>query len=512
MNKSPLRLFLGLSLLGLGASIFIFWIMAYGPGGTPDSVVYIETAKSLLAGKGFCIQERPITHWPPGYPLLLAGAALVNPDIALSGRYLQALLLGANVILMGLAIYISGEHRLIVLFCAVVIFLFSPVTLLVHAMAWSEAAFIMLSLSSYICLAVYFAKNGFSWLLASAMFVGLASITRYVGITLIFPAILALVCLGKRSWKQRIMEIFTYVLIAGAPLVFWLFHNMIIAGNATNRRFAWHPVSLEHARTLIMNLTDLVIPNSFSSGIYLMIVLNVLVFTFICTSFIIIYNKHTTERSTSSPSFVLTFLSVIFPLLYLIFLFVSKSSFDADIPLDNRLLYPVFVFILLAVVSLSRSTGLFLQRQYLTRAFTTILIVITVLTCVRGGLAALDYRTGLYFTSPEYRDSETIASVKKLPDSLMIYSNGAAAITFLTGKVAASIPFKINPSTKKENPHYKDELKSLGQQCRENKAIIVYLYLGRKWFLPSQEELAATCDLQDVYRLADGAVYRGLKQ
>jgi hypothetical protein len=74
-----------LVLAGACASLLMLWITTYGLGISPDSMVYMETAKSILAGHGFftggldVVNTRrgtPMTHFPPAYPLLLAGAGL----------------------------------------------------------------------------------------------------------------------------------------------------------------------------------------------------------------------------------------------------------------------------------------------------------------------------------------------------------------------------------------------------------------------------------------------------
>ena len=57
-------------LTGLGISMLVYWIIPRGPGVEADSVKFIETARNLVDGQGFYINERPMTHHPPGYPLL----------------------------------------------------------------------------------------------------------------------------------------------------------------------------------------------------------------------------------------------------------------------------------------------------------------------------------------------------------------------------------------------------------------------------------------------------------
>ena len=59
-----------------------------GIGVTPDSTVYIDAARNLAAGHGLTAfaadgQSRPLTHYPPLYPSMLA-------FLATGGRPIEA--------------------------------------------------------------------------------------------------------------------------------------------------------------------------------------------------------------------------------------------------------------------------------------------------------------------------------------------------------------------------------------------------------------------------------------
>jgi hypothetical protein len=58
----------------------VWWSTARrGPGLTSDSVAYLSTAQNIVAGRGFgSWLQMPLTHWPLGYPVVLAGVAEVT--------------------------------------------------------------------------------------------------------------------------------------------------------------------------------------------------------------------------------------------------------------------------------------------------------------------------------------------------------------------------------------------------------------------------------------------------
>ena len=104
-SRLPLGALALITFSGICAAALMFWITARGPGVSPDSVIYIETARSLLAGNGFSAEGKPMTHYPPVYPLLLAVVGLFNHgDVVHAGRLIGALLFGVNLALLGLAL------------------------------------------------------------------------------------------------------------------------------------------------------------------------------------------------------------------------------------------------------------------------------------------------------------------------------------------------------------------------------------------------------------------------
>ena len=112
MEKRRFGVLALIMLAGVCASLLMWWITDLGPGVSPDSTVYIETAKNVLAGKGFSAGGEPATYGgaygdsPPAYPLLLAIVGLSqNGDILRAGRLLGALFYGTNLVLFGITVH-----------------------------------------------------------------------------------------------------------------------------------------------------------------------------------------------------------------------------------------------------------------------------------------------------------------------------------------------------------------------------------------------------------------------
>jgi len=96
------------------AATFIFPVAAFllvlctsrnhDPGITSDSAFYLETAGNIISGKGLTDDYgRVNAHWPPLYPIVLAGASRVTGmDCITSGKFLNALIIGLMFLVFNL--------------------------------------------------------------------------------------------------------------------------------------------------------------------------------------------------------------------------------------------------------------------------------------------------------------------------------------------------------------------------------------------------------------------------
>src|SRR3989337_1553357 len=82
----------------------------WGLGVSPDSVVYIGAARSLLWGHGFSLPAEsapfaPITHYPPLYSSLLAVSGVVAADLLDGAIWLNVAVFSINIYLSGFLLF-----------------------------------------------------------------------------------------------------------------------------------------------------------------------------------------------------------------------------------------------------------------------------------------------------------------------------------------------------------------------------------------------------------------------
>lgn len=94
--------------LALAGAALVWWITPYGSGLSPDSVLFVATARSILAGDGVrSLDGGSEIRFPPLDPVALAAAAWVSrSDPVDAARWLNATLFA---VLLGMAVLIPAR-------------------------------------------------------------------------------------------------------------------------------------------------------------------------------------------------------------------------------------------------------------------------------------------------------------------------------------------------------------------------------------------------------------------
>ena len=137
-----------------------------------------------------------MTHYPPLYALVLAISQPVRLDILEWARWVSLLAFGLAILLSGWIVWNRTKSAFFSLAAAGLVF-GSGVMLRTFSWAMSEPLYIVLELSGFLLLAVYFQASRRKWLVAAALSAGLALLTRYVGFSLV--GAMGLVLLANRS-------------------------------------------------------------------------------------------------------------------------------------------------------------------------------------------------------------------------------------------------------------------------------------------------------------------------
>jgi hypothetical protein len=485
----------------------MYWIIAWGPGISQDSIVYLKTAQSLVSGEGFYESNKPLTHFPPTYPLLIAAAGFFQKGNLLQAtRLLSAFFTGANIILLALAIQICTKNNLPAVCSTLFFFLSSATIFSVHAMAWSEPAFIAFTLSTLILLSFHMISGKLYLLLVASFMASLALTTRYIGVTLLPTIAVAVLIFGDGSLRNKIKKISSAVTTASLPLTIFLFRNIFVAESATNRSMSVHPFGIGNLKQGITTIIYFTLPLTLSP-ITKVFLFSIIVILLLISFFFLIKNRSIIFRE---KSFLIVFYSinVIFILNYLFFIIISISFFDAKIPLDGRMLVPALVSLFCIFLLKSWIIADIANNKrvwYFFMAFLWLSIFINITVTI--GNAVDVHHNGIGFNSKNWKNSPIWPYLSNL-DNKVIYSNGEDLIWFFTGHKAVRVPEKIDPITHLPNRNYEKQLNQIAQSVLSDQAIVVYLpKVNWRWYLPSLEELEFKANLPILQKFEDSVVF-----
>ncbi len=560
-------------LLSIGAAVIIFHTTRMGIGLDPDSIVYIGTARSILSGRGISVpftsysdpgDFAPMIHFPPLYPLFLAGLGLLGIDLQMAARTLGAILFSLNVFLVSVIVYQYTRHWWTAATAAFLV-LFPMDMLVAHSMAWSEPLFIFLTLITVLLLIRYVESQNLFCLLGASLSASLGLLCRYIGVSwlLVGGVVSPLWTSGPLNRKLRNVGTFS---VCGSLLTAPCFlRNLWVSGMAINRPIVFHPVSsttlLNGLRTVGKWLLPAVISGPVLGG---GLVIGLIMVTLTAL-------RAGPSRKERGMLGVLS----LFICFYTLSLLVSISFVDYYTPLDERILAPVYVLAvpltLCALYTLATSpmlrpirethlwnsnvawtigsilligggigadlVGFGSESGFGTKQLSLVLLGTAGLVRIAAKKLPLNRlpmlpiaRTivlawflgwfiypgldwvihvddGRGFSAQVWKNSPVIAAVRNW--EVPIYSNGADVI--YTGKPTKALPFSFFPGANRPNPNFYQELRAFGMELQRSGGIFVFVEGLDRDYLPSEQELLQYLNLRLVQALPDGRIYQAAR-
>ncbi len=513
LTKIPIQTNRVLWLLAVVAAGLVLAVTSrYGAGLSPDSVRYISAARSLLAGQGLTTYEGgPLVVQPPLFPAFLALSGKISAtDPAQAARFFNAVVFGLSVYLAGrLSFRLLGHQSGLLPVVATLGFIFSAALFRNGLMVLSEPLFIFWILAGLIYAHRYLQNQALIDLSLGAAAVGLACLTRYIGIALIAWGLWIVLLAPKSSLKQRLVQAGWFALIAGLPSGLWLVRNLMVSGTISGPRGPSAFSLLQNLELTFNSLVAWYIPTKFAAQPVLVIGIAGLLATLAGLSLKRGWPgvQNSLERLLPEILFVLVYTTAL----------VIASTVTAYDPIGTRLLSPIFVPLTLILVGLVVALLEPLRILFSGRAVHTGLIIglsiwliypIGVSTTISSQML----RSGIGFSGKAWSESETIQYLQQHPaltSTCPIYSNAPDAVYILANLPAHRSPAK----TLYASPAILIELSSLkGAWPAEPKICLVWFDPIDRPFLFSLPELQAVTRSELIASLSDGQIFSIVKQ
>ena len=486
-------------------SFIAFLLIALSPqliGTSPDSIVYVNVARSLLNGEGLShynwitSQISPLTHYPPVYPILLSTFSLNVFDPLISAKWFHALIYALNVFLI---IKILQKYCANYWFPIIGGFMIgiSEFLFQVHIMAWSEPFFLTCMLGSFLLIDYMQVKQS-NWVLINlGSVVGAAIMTRYAGLAFAAAFGVWILFWYPNEFKRRINALFLYCLPILIILAVWFGRNYSLNESVANRTISIHLISWEHFQSAMFTFSNMLLPGIRATNVAGLLLL-------LIWAVAIVYVVKTAE-----PIPYILKISGVTAVFYITFLITSISLIDAYTPLNNRILSPLLLIIFLWLFAAADTISPKLQTIPFVRLLPlSVFLIYAVLLLVGNGRSTANYyQYGKGFTSTGWQASQLIEQIEGLQSTATIYSNGPDVIYLLTGRLTNRIPNHTFPTTQLKNEDFAHERTKMVATLQEEKGYYVNFNAINRTHLSTSEAILSQTPYELIFKSPEGEIY-----
>jgi hypothetical protein len=496
--------------LGLVSLLGVFVILALtarrGAGIIADVPSYILIARHMFS-PGFSGASHLSgvwqQHYPPLFPFFLAVIhCLGGPDPLIGVRWLNALLFGVSIFLVGMLTYKYSQAGWLALLAAGWMLVKIDI-LRIYSAGMSEPLFIvwlllyMMFVVDFIC---HKRPTAFWGMTVTA---ALACMTRIIGVSLVFTGFLVLLYYRNKDTLNPLAPAAIFFSLSLVPIIGWMVKNFCNGGRVVDRSFAFHPWALtSHFRGggtwPINHFHPSLIPLIF---ICVLTLLGAIIWR---------AKDPLAMGNMERHKHVFLHTVILFVGIYLLIWAITVIFVDAS-GMITRYFIPIqilgILFALSAVGMLFSSMKGYSIVKFI---FAVLCLVYLIgLNSIQAASWSLDrYENGLEYDGKTWDNSEIIRAVKQIPESTIIYTNDFDAIYTLANRQPVPIQPKISMESLQKNPRYDGMMKEMRHNLYDKRGVIVYCSLeagGRG--LPTMDELQKQMPLKLILRVSDGAIY-----
>ncbi|NLW51481.1 MAG: hypothetical protein GXY85_11670 [Candidatus Brocadiaceae bacterium] len=469
--------------LALAAVVVVLVLTPVHPYCTRDSASYLGAARNLAAGRGLTIPwgtpaGRPLVHFPPLYPAVLGAVGRLGADVLAVSRWLNALLFGANAALAALAVYgVAGNRRLSCL--AALLMAGAQCMLRIHTAVWSEALFISLLLAALISLHAYTQRPLRRFFLSACAATALALLCRWTGPPLVATGVLVFCVFGPGGVWKRLGRAAAFGSLSVLPTALWLLRNLLAGGTATNRTFAFNPISPKTFLAGLATVSGWAVPKFHPGWVgerQSLIPMALLCLGAACVAVRFVFRRG--EGTAGRRLGRLPWAYVWFWFLYCGFLLVSLLFFDRLTPLDDRILAPAYAAWVVGLLGLWSAAWLPGVSPWPVRGIVLLgWLTIAALQVV----AAVAFAAGEYETArqqPLRWDPQRIRSVQALAARHPIYSDYPEDFYVRAETIVRGWPAETHVWSGRADPDYARLLEEAVDEMRRSDGRLILLGRG----------------------------------
>ncbi len=431
------RTFPALALGALAFAAVLGITSGAGPGLDPDSMSYLHAATSLARDGTLRDVNRewasadstmPLAHWPPGFPVSIAGAERAGFGAVQGARYIAAL---AALVSIGMITWlvggIAGAGAGIV---AGLLVMATPAVVQVHESVLSEPLFIAFMV---LALAAMIRTPGRP--LVSGTLAGIASVVRYAGISVVGAVILWQLARAG-TLRQRM----TRAVLATSPAIVlqgaWVLRTMHSAGPSAIRKISLYGELTSTLREGWRTTSAWLVPGMGE-------VFGIFAAAGVAVLLVIAIWESRPLRARQLPALAAALLAAC----YLGLVLASRLFADPGIPLDDRMMAPLLVLFEVTMVMLVAPA--WRRWPVIARIGVAMLVALWWGAALRvsGASARYAVQTGNDFAEDCWRDSPLAAWVRANGSGHALYTNAPEALYFHSHRLSHEFPNETDART-----------------------------------------------------------------
>jgi len=482
------------------AALLAVWATARGAGLTADSATYVAGAERLRSHPfdlfALTVPVGEADLFPPLYPAALALLAPVTGDAIGAARVL-GVIVAAAVPLLAAALVRPVAGGAGAFAAAVVLVVGDGFVVLVAGQAMADGLFLVLALGALVVLAGLRRREAgpVAHLLVGVLG-ALAVLTRLTGVALV-PALALGTAMGARS--HRAARVVAVVGPAVVGLGVWAAGR----GDVGGREVAWHPPALVDLRLGSENVAKWLLPEGVvgRAGVTITVAVAVALVALL----VLAVRRQVRCRRTGplDPAGWTEAVLVTWAVGQVLVVMGTRVVLDANLPLDQRLLFPAWVAGVLAVTVASRDLRV---ASWPRAARLVVGAAAAVVLLAAAGQLVIDGRAahgdGQGYAAGPWVDSATMAAVRAGPARA---TNAPDAVYLRRGIVLDDLPTRYDTTTGRPDPSYPRELDALVAAVRAEGGAVYWFTAVDRPSLPSLDALVAA-GLEVTERLDDGVV------
>ncbi len=233
-RKSRLLTFFALAAAAaLAAAVYAYALLPWGPWAYTDSAAYVDAARHLLSGQGVVSLQSDgsvilLTHYPPGYPTLIAAAMrLTHNDWIAAGRLLDVLSLTLFLFIVGWWLYEASERPLLGLLGMVLLATSLPVARAFTSLM-SEPPFLVMLAAWLYSMWRSVQRDCSRWWWAAVVIAALSVSVRYAGLHAGIVLVLApLLFWPSQPWRTRLRRAVLSGAVFLLPFGAWMVYSRV---------------------------------------------------------------------------------------------------------------------------------------------------------------------------------------------------------------------------------------------------------------------------------------------